>query len=123
VDDHGGCRGLIREVLEGCTSINDVGVPTFVECASGEAALASLATTTPDLVTMDLRLGGMDGIECLRRMRLRVPEAVIVVVTCAKSPELARRSLLEGADSILCKDDLSTLPQLIAGYWSTGTCG
>ena len=50
VDDHGGCRGLIREVLEGCTSINDVGVPTFVECASGEAALASLATTTPDLV-------------------------------------------------------------------------
>ena len=49
--------------------------------ASGEEALAGLAVSRPDLITLDVVLEGMDGIETLRRLKKRIPEVPVVMIS------------------------------------------
>ncbi len=49
--------------------------------ASGEEALAGLTDSRPDLVTLDVVLEGMDGIETLRRLKKRLPDVPVVMIS------------------------------------------
>ena len=49
--------------------------------SSGEEALRSLDHTRPDLVTLDVVLDGMDGIETLRRLKKRMPDVPVVMLS------------------------------------------
>jgi two-component system response regulator AtoC len=49
--------------------------------ASGEEALATLAEARPDLVTLDVVLEGMDGLETLRRLKKRLPDVPVVMIS------------------------------------------
>jgi two-component system response regulator AtoC len=49
--------------------------------ASGEEALENLATSRPDLITLDVVLEGMDGIETLRRLKKRIPDVPVVMIS------------------------------------------
>ena len=49
--------------------------------ASGEQALEELSQTEPDLVTLDVVLDGMDGIETLRRLKKRIPDVPVVMLS------------------------------------------
>jgi len=113
VDDHGGFRILIRELLGGCAAILQSGEPQFVECASAEEALAHNARMPPDLIIMDLCLPGMDGNECIRQLRPSAPRAIIIMVTCLRDPAVGERALAAGADAVVFKDDLSLIPLLM----------
>jgi len=113
VDDHTGFRALIRELLGSCAAILQSGNPQFIECATAEEALARSAQTPPDLITMDLRLPGMDGYECVRQLRPAVPRAVIVLVTYLRDKTVSERALKAGADAVVFKDDLSLIPVLM----------
>lgn len=116
VDDHAGVRSLIRELLSECFTSTPARQVTFGECASGEAAVAAIGRQRPDLVTVDLRMQGMNGLDCVRLLRERLPLACIVVVTQYGNETLRDRARLAGADSVIFKDDLDQLPQVTRGY-------
>ncbi len=74
IDDDPG----VREYLQALMSRRGYVVFT---AESGEEALSGLATTRPDLITLDLVLDGMDGLETLRRLKKRVPDVPVVMLS------------------------------------------
>jgi CheY-like chemotaxis protein len=98
VDDDSGCRLLFGDLLElvGC----DV-----ERVASGEAALACAERHWPELVLMDVRMPGIDGIETIRRLRAMQagrPMAVLVATASLMSEEIHRLDAV-GYDALLPK--------------------
>src|SRR5580765_7027006 len=71
--------------------------------ASAEAALEHLPQVKPDVVLMDINLGGMDGIECVRRLKPQLPEAQILMLTVFEDTEKIFRALAAGASGYLLK--------------------
>ncbi len=74
IDDDPG----VREYLQALMSRRGYSVFT---AESGEEALSGLANTRPDLITLDLVLDGMDGLETLRRLKKRVPDVPVVMLS------------------------------------------
>jgi two-component system response regulator AtoC len=74
IDDDAGVRDYLSALLE------RQGHAVFA-ASSGEEALASLAESRPDLVTLDVVLEGMDGLETLRRLKKRLPEVPVVMIS------------------------------------------
>jgi two-component system response regulator AlgR len=66
VDDEAPARARLRSVLEDCAET----LPNMVagESGSGAEALAALARVAADVVLLDIRMPGMDGIEVARRL-------------------------------------------------------
>jgi len=71
--------------------------------ASGEAALEAAGEQRPDLVLLDMRLGGMDGLETLRRLRPIVPGTPIVMMTAFGNVPAAVNAMRFGATDFLSK--------------------
>ena len=70
---------------------------------TGKGCLAALATTTPDLVLLDLGLPDLDGVEVTRRVRAEAPTAVVVILTARKDEIDVVVGLEAGADDYLTK--------------------
>ena len=102
VDDHRGVRELIRELAGPASS--DVR-----EYASGEDALAACREFQPDMVTVDLRMGGMDGLTTAEMIRTRVQKAYVVLVTQFDSAALREWAARRGVDKFVSKDQLTDL--------------
>jgi len=68
----------IRDYLETLATRQGYGVHTV---SDGESALASLDRTRPDLITLDTVLPGMDGLETLRRIKQRMPEVPVIMLS------------------------------------------
>jgi DNA-binding NarL/FixJ family response regulator len=62
---------------------------------------------------MDLHLPGMDGNECVRRLRPAMPRAVILMITHLRDQAVYGRALRAGVDAVVSKDDLSLIPVLV----------
>lgn len=77
------------------------------ECLSqfgnGEAALARLPELKPDILLVDINLPGMDGIECVRRLKPIMPETQIVMVTVYEDADHIFNALAAGATGYLVK--------------------
>lgn len=78
------------------------------EATSGPEALEMAAALHPDLVLLDARMPGMDGIETARRMVALDARAVVVLVSLEETPELPASLATVGAAAHLRKQDLST---------------
>ncbi|MTH54046.1 response regulator [Bacillus mangrovi] len=74
VDDQYGIRILLNEVFQ------KEGYDTY-QAASGFQALEILEQTPPDLVLLDMKIPGMDGIEILKRMKLVDPNIRVIIMT------------------------------------------
>ena len=95
VDDDADVRLLLRRTLE------MKGFAVF-EAASGSDALVSIQDNSPDLVTLDLNLPDLDGVEVCRRMR-KFSEAYVIMIT-ARADEIDELIGLEtGADDFISK--------------------
>lgn len=67
---------------------------------SGEAALALMKDVTPDLILLDVRMAGIDGIETLTRMRAAGNQAKVVMVTGVEDAEVLKK--LDNLNVLAC---------------------
>lgn len=72
-------------------------------CASAEAALATIPAVKPDVVLMDLNLPGLNGIECVRKLKVLLPSIQVVMLTVYEDPEKIYQALSAGAMGYLLK--------------------
>jgi DNA-binding NarL/FixJ family response regulator len=71
--------------------------------ASAEEALEHLPRDKPDVILMDINLGEMDGIECVRRLTVLMPEAQVLMLTVFEDTDKIFRALAAGASGYLLK--------------------
>jgi two-component system invasion response regulator UvrY len=98
VDDHAVVRTGFRLLLQSQPKISVV-----AEAESGEAACQRYVELTPDVVVLDIAMPGMGGLEALRRIRARDPQARVLALSAHDDPMHARRALREGALGFLSK--------------------
>lgn len=90
----------VREVLGEYFSEQGYGVAT---AGGGEEALALVRQEAPDLVLLDVRMQGLDGVETLRRLREMAPQVSVIMVTANEDVGLARETLKLGALDYVAK--------------------
>jgi two-component system response regulator DesR len=99
VDDH----ALFAEALMLTLGIEDR-IEVVGSASSGVEAVSLAEALRPDVVLMDVHMPSMDGIEATRRVRNVSPGSRVVMVTAARSPEVAHHALAAGAERCLTKD-------------------
>jgi DNA-binding NarL/FixJ family response regulator len=102
VDDQTLVRTGFRLVLDETSDIEVVG-----EAADGSQALDVVARTRPDVVLMDVRMPGLDGIETTRRIRSGPHPARVIILTTFDLDEYVLAGLRAGASGFLLKDALA----------------
>ncbi len=102
VDDQTLVRTGFRLVLDETGDIEVVG-----EAADGTQALDVVARTRPDVVLMDVRMPGLDGIEATRRIRTSRHPAKVIILTTFDLDEYVLTGLRAGASGFLLKDALA----------------
>lgn len=107
VEDNPVMRALIRSLIESDGRV-------VHECDSGERALELYGDLHPDLVLMDVRMGGMDGLSATRALMRADPAARIIIVTDFGDERSRDAALAAGASGFVRKDDLLELPALVA---------
>lgn len=71
--------------------------------AGGEEALAAFARERPDIVLLDVRMPGLDGLQVLKRLRAADPDVAVIMVTANEDVALARETLSIGAFDYVAK--------------------
>jgi DNA-binding NarL/FixJ family response regulator len=71
--------------------------------ADAESALAEIPRQRPDVVLMDINLPGMDGVECVRRLKARMPATQFIMLTVYEDGNRLFKSLVAGASGYLLK--------------------
>jgi DNA-binding NarL/FixJ family response regulator len=99
VDDHPVVRQGLRVLLE----VQD-GIEVAGEAGDGATALALAAERSPDVILLDLKLPGPDGIAVLGELAARGSAARVLVLTSATGPASASLALRSGAAGVLYKD-------------------
>lgn len=98
VDDHPVVRHGVQHLLS-----NDAEVEVVGEADSGPQALEQVATLRPDIVILDMRLPGTDGVEITQQLRRSYPEVKIIVLTAYRDEEYLLGALRAGAHAYLLK--------------------
>lgn len=97
VDD----SNVIRRRIERCQRID--GVEVVGTASNGVDALALFVELDPDVVTMDITMPQMDGIECVERMVKLKPGVLILVVSALADKATAVEAMEKGANGFLNK--------------------
>ncbi len=104
-DDHLIVRKGLRLILETAEDMTVVG-----EAADGAEAVRLASVLQPDVVLMDLRMPGMDGLTAIERLQATHPHIAVVILTTYNEDELMVRGLQAEARGYLLKDtDRETL--------------
>ena len=113
VDDQEPFRSAAKMVVE----LTD-GFEVAGEAGSGEDGLAMFDDLAPDLVLMDIKMPGMDGLEATRQILAGDPKARVVVLSTYEAGEFEERALEVGAIAFISKSDFG--PDSLATVWSAG---
>jgi two-component system chemotaxis response regulator CheY len=105
VDDSNIMRGKISRTL------SQHNLEIVATACNGEEAVQCFMEEQPDVVTMDLTMPRMDGIQCIRKLKSMNPRVRVLVVSALADKATAIQALKEGAQGFLCKpfseDDLA----------------
>jgi NarL family two-component system response regulator YdfI len=106
VDDH----LIVREGLRMMLELGGEGFALVGDATDGATALRVVEELQPDVVLMDLRMPGMDGLEAIAHIRQTWPQIAVVILTTYNEDDLMVRGLRSGACGYLLKDtDRETL--------------
>lgn len=97
-DDHPLFRLGLRAGLEG------EGLQVVGEAKDGQEALEKALALHPEAVLLDLRMPGLDGLECTRRLRQAGYQGLVALLTTYQEPALVREAFLAGADAYFSKE-------------------
>lgn len=98
VDDEADLRENIAGYVDAAKGFKCISVHS-----NAKDALAHLPTEKPDVVLMDINLGGMSGIECVRLLKPLMPETQVVMLTVFEDTEKIFSALAAGASGYLLK--------------------
>jgi DNA-binding response OmpR family regulator len=96
VDDEPGVRSSLQEILE--QEGHQVAT-----APSGAQALAMLGRDTFDLILVDLKMEGMDGLELMRQVKSLAPDTIVIMLTAYGTLDSAIEALRQGAHDYLLK--------------------
>ncbi len=97
VDDHAVVLDGVRRLLQ--TSLET----EILQATSGEQAIELVATEKPDLILLDLNLGGMGGLEVIQRIKKCDHPPRIVILSMHTEPAYISQALKSGADGYVSK--------------------
>jgi DNA-binding NarL/FixJ family response regulator len=98
IEDDAGLRRELERVVNGAA-----GLRCIASYADAESALEGIPKQKPDIVLMDVNLPGMSGIDCVRRLKVVLPELPVVMLTVYDDSETLFNSLMAGASGYLVK--------------------
>ena len=110
VDDQAVFRGIAREVIDATPGFDAVG-----EAASGDEALAAVARLEPQLVLLDVRMPGLDGVQVAQRLRVTHPDTVVVLISIDDSIDLPSATQCARPVPLVRKQDFG--PRLLRRLW------
>lgn len=112
VDDHTDCRKILA------LQARAIGYEV-VEAEGGASGIEKAAAEMPDLIVMDLRMPGIDGVEATRRLKCNAPtqHIPIIVFTAWGAENRRKEALAAGAAMVLTKpDSYSVLRDLLQQF-------
>jgi RNA polymerase sigma factor (sigma-70 family) len=92
----------IRQALEQIIMMTD-GYRFAGSFTSAELAIVGIPKIRPNVVLMDINLGGMSGIECVRQLKPRIPEILYMICTVYEEDEKIFEALEAGASGYILK--------------------
>ena len=99
VDDHPLLRKGLNQLIEFEDDLEVIG-----EASSGKEAIEMAVQLEPDLITLDLNMQGMDGLETLKHLRDKGVDSRIIMLTVSDNDEDVVEAVRSGADGYLLKD-------------------
>lgn len=110
VDDQFGIRILLNEIFQ------KEGYKTF-QAANGQQALEIVRKHSPDLVLLDMKIPGMDGIEILKRMKEIEPEIRVIIMTAYGELDMIQEAKDLGALTHFAKPfDIDDIREAVRKY-------
>src|SRR5947207_13866143 len=97
-DDHQLMIHAIRLALEDSEDIEIV-----AEADSGSKVVPLVGQTSPDLVLLDIRMPGMDGLTVLERLRERYPKVRVAILSAVDDPSVIQAAFNRGASAFIVK--------------------
>ena len=97
-DDHRLIIESVKNALEESGEFEVVG-----EAMNGSQVLALVKRTQPDVVVLDIRMPGMDGLVCLDQIKRRNPEIKVIVLSASSDQKLIENVLKRGASAYIVK--------------------
>jgi two-component system chemotaxis response regulator CheB len=110
VDDSPLARDIISAILQEDPDIDVIG-----QAENGQIAVEMVASLRPDLVTMDIMMPIMDGLEAIQQIMAFHPTPILVVTSSGEA-EVAYRAISSGALEVMQKPDLSVGPSEWLGF-------
>jgi DNA-binding NarL/FixJ family response regulator len=110
VDDQVVFLDVAEDVVAATPGFHWVGGAT-----SGEEALDAVRDLEPELVLLDLRMPGMDGIETARRICARHPATIVVLISVEETPAADQAVSTSGAVALVRKRDFG--PAMLRRLW------
>ena len=98
VEDNDQLRGTLARMIDRADGFQCVG-----QHPSAEAALEAIPNEKPQVVLMDINLPGMNGVECVRRLKQQLPETQVIMLTVYEDTENIFNALAAGAAGYLLK--------------------
>ncbi len=97
VDDSRTSRRILKEIL------TQAGHEVVAEAENGEEGYLKFKETKPDLVTLDITMPKMDGIECLQLLRKADENVKVIMITAAGQKEKMMQAIKYGAAEFITK--------------------
>ena len=97
VDDSRTSRRILKDIIE------RAGYEVVGEAITGKEGVDFYDKLNPDIVTMDITMPEMDGIEALRQIKKAHPEAVVIMVTAAGQKDKMMEAVKVGAAEFVAK--------------------